>query len=156
MWRILDNTVLSNFAGINRPEIVLQLWRESACTTPGVLSEYQKAVLTRKYPSDAWSFLPILDLTPSEQEHARALPASLGLGERECIAVAVHRKGTFVSDDNYARAIASEQGLKLSGTLGIFLAASQQGVLTLADANNLLKTMIAQGYHSPVQDLGEI
>ena len=47
---ILDNTVLSNFAIVNRPEIVLGLWPGISYTTPAVREEYQSAVHIRAFP----------------------------------------------------------------------------------------------------------
>lgn len=156
MWRLLDNTVLSNFAAAKHSDIVLQLWPGQACTTPGVLLEYQTVVLTRNYPSDNWAKLPVLELTEIEHKYMYSLPTPLGPGECECIAGAVHRQGSFVSDDGHARAIARARGIELSGTLGILLACSDLGIVTFAEANTLLKKMIAAGYRSPVDDLGKL
>jgi predicted nucleic acid-binding protein len=156
MWRLLDNTVLSNFAAAKRPDIVLQLWPDQSCTTPGVLLEYQNAVLMRNYPPYGWAKLPVLELTEVEHKYKLSLPTPLGPGECECIAVAVHRQGSFVSDDGHARAIARARGIELSGTLGILLTSSDLGIVTFAEANTLLKKMIAAGYHSPVDDLGKL
>lgn len=156
MWRLLDNTVLSNFAGVKRPDIVLQLWPRQVCATPGVLLEYQNAVLTRHYAPDIWADLPVLELTQIERQYADSLPTPLGNGERECIAVAVHRQGSFVSDDSAARAVARSKGLELSGTLGILIIGAELGIVTLPEANRLLKKMIANGYRSSVDDLGKL
>jgi len=153
MWRILDNTVLSNFAATRRSNIVLRLWPGQVCTTPGVLLEYQNAVVLRNYPPDSWKNLPVLDLTEIEQAYTHSLPTPLGPGERECIAVAIYRQGSFASDDGQARAFARARGIEISGTLGILLACSELGIVTFMEANRLLKKMIAAGYHSPVNDL---
>lgn len=156
MWRLLDNTVLSNFAAVKRPEVVLRLWPGEVCATPGVLQEYQEAVLTRNYAPESWVELPVLELTATENEYALSLPDPLGKGERECIAVAVYRQGSFVSDDSHARAVARSRGIALSGTLGILVACPAFGILTFAQANTLLKKMIIAGYRSPVDNLGKL
>jgi predicted nucleic acid-binding protein len=156
MLRLVDNTVLSNFAAINRPDLVLHLWLGQASTTPGVSREYQKAVILRNYEPEAWIAMPVLVLTDTEQKYACSLPNSLGTGERECIAVALHRQGAFVSDDSHARATAKAKGIELSGTLGVLLACAGLGLVTLAEANRLLKKMIAHGYHSPIKDIGDL
>ena len=156
MWRLLDNTVLSNFAAVKRSDVVLRLWPGQVYTIPGVIKEYQQAVLTRNYAPDSWAELPVLELTAAENEYAHSLPDPLGTGERECIAVAVYRQGSFVSDDSHARAVARSKGLALSGTLGILVACPDMGILTFSQANALLKKMIAAGYRSPISDLGEI
>ncbi len=156
MWRLLDNTVLSNFAAVKRPEIVLRLWPGEVCATPAVLREYQEAVLTRNYAPDSWGELPVLELTAAENKYALTLPDPLGKGERECIAIAFYRQGSFVSDDSHARAVARAKGIALSGTLGILVACPAFGILTFAQANTLLKKMMAAGYRSPVDDLGKL
>jgi predicted nucleic acid-binding protein len=120
------------------------------------LLEYQNAVVIRNYPPNSWEELPVLELTESEREYTYSLPAPLGPGECECIAVAVHRQGSFVSDDGHARAVARSKGLEISGTIGILLICSEMGIVTFAEANALLKQMIATGYRSPVDDLGKI
>ena len=156
MWRLLDNTVLSNFSAVKRPEIVLRLWPGEVCATLAVLREYQQAVVTRNFAPDSWVELPVLELTAAENEYALTLPGTLGKGERECIAIAFYRHGSFVSDDSHARAVAGAKGLALSGTLGILVACPALGILTLAQANTLLKKMMAAGYRSPVDDLGKL
>jgi hypothetical protein len=93
MWRLLDNTVLSNFAAVKRPEIVVHLWPGEVCATPVMI---------------------------------------------------------------FTRAVARSRGIALSGTLGILAACPDFGILTIAQANALLKKMIAAGYRSPVDHLGQI
>ena len=153
---VLDNTVLSNFASINHAEIVLNLWRELACTTPGVLEEHQAAIQNRGYPRDCWTALSVLELTRAESLFASQLPPRLGPGERECLAIAVHRNTVFASDDRDARALARTKGIALSGTLGILLANVQLGLLTSQQANSFLQQMIAAGYRAPIDNLGAL
>ncbi len=74
MWRLLDNTVLSNFAAVKRPDIVFRLWPGQVCTTPGVMQEYRQAVLTRNYTPESWEELPTLELTPAENEYVFTVP----------------------------------------------------------------------------------
>jgi predicted nucleic acid-binding protein len=68
----------------------------------------------------------------------------------------VLESGAFVSDDSHARATAKAKGIELSGTLGVLLACAGLGLVTLAEANRLLKKMIAHGYHSPIKDIGDL
>jgi predicted nucleic acid-binding protein len=44
----------------------------------------------------------------------------------------------------------------ISGTLGLLTRLVQQAHLSLQEANDLLRRMIAAGYRSPVSDLSEI
>ncbi|MGC9504594.1 DUF3368 domain-containing protein [Baaleninema sp.] len=55
---------------------------------------------------------------------------SLGLGEREVIALAMETPDALVVlDDNLARKVAKQIGIQLTGTLGILLKAKQMGDL---------------------------
>jgi predicted nucleic acid-binding protein len=59
---LLDNTVLTNFALVGRPDLVLSLWGELACTTPAVQNEYQVAVAAGLVSATAWADLPVVIL----------------------------------------------------------------------------------------------
>ena len=150
---ILDNTVLSNFALVKRPDLVNSFWPGLACTTPTALGEYLSASDKIAFPVEYWSELPVLELSEQEEQLARQFSARLGAGERSCIAVAILRQGLFVSDDLDARRIARDRNVLLSGTLGILIGCVQRNLLTMAQANRLLGIMIAAGYRSPVSEL---
>jgi predicted nucleic acid-binding protein len=116
-WVLLDNTVLTNFALLNRPDLVLDLWT-GACTTTAVLAEYQAGTAVRPLPADCWQTLTLVDLTPEETAVAQQLAHHPGAGERTCIAVAHCRNGLFASDDADARRAAQMYGIPLTGTSG--------------------------------------
>ena len=60
----------------------------------------------------------------------RVLAASLGVGESETISLAVEVSASRVLlDDRPARRLAAVLGLKVTGTLGILLAAKQRGLV---------------------------
>jgi predicted nucleic acid-binding protein len=100
---LLDNTVLTNFALVDRADLVLDLWGKTGATTPAVKAEYQAGVAARDLASNAWEDLPVLTLSPAEKAFSDMLSAALGTGERTCLAVAVHRQGMLASDDADAR-----------------------------------------------------
>jgi predicted nucleic acid-binding protein len=83
------------------------------------------------------------------------LRRQLDAGEAECLAVALARDLTLLSDDFAALRMARQRGAKVSGTLGVLLLLAQEGHLTPADADDLLRTFVARGYRSPVQSLRE-
>jgi uncharacterized protein len=61
------------------------------------------------------------------------LPAALGFGEQEAILLAEEMHADlFVSDDAAARLIASQRGLRFTGTLGILRDARDQGLIPSA------------------------
>lgn len=71
---LLDNTVLTNFALVGRPDLVLNLWGADCATTPAVFAEYQVGVLSRGLPANSWDALSQLSLQPGEQAYADNLP----------------------------------------------------------------------------------
>ncbi|MBI5351706.1 MAG: DUF3368 domain-containing protein [Chloroflexi bacterium] len=152
---LLDNTVLSNFAKVDRSDLALGLWSTCA-TTLETWQEYIIGLAIGKLQKNAWKSLEIVELNPSEHEFAASLSIALGAGERTCIAVAKHRQGLFVTDDRKARQVALELAIKVTGTLGILVVAIERKKCTLKDANDTLAKMIQLGYHSPVDDLKEL
>jgi predicted nucleic acid-binding protein len=149
---LLDNTVLSNFARVGRPDLVLRLWASAACTISSVLGEYEDGVALGILPAGAWASLPLVTLSADETT-AAALPAGLGAGERTCLAVAVHRGGILATDDLRARKVAGQRGVTVIGTVGILGQLARRGHLARDEANALLAGMIATGYHGPVSTL---
>jgi len=99
----LDNTVLTNFALIGRPDLIFSIWPDIACTVTPVMEEYQTGVQTSNLPRKAWDGLLIHQLTDEESAMAASLPPKLGAGERACLAAAIMRQGVFASDDQQAR-----------------------------------------------------
>jgi predicted nucleic acid-binding protein len=152
---LLDNTVLTNFALIDRADLVLDLWT-NACTTPAVFSEYQTGVKIRNLPAAGWDRLPIVSLTTDETAFAQRLARRLGAGECSCIAVAYYRQGLFVSDDRDARQQATTYDIPVTGTIGILLLNVQQRHLTQKAGNELLTELIRLGYRSPFKTLDKL
>ena len=150
---LLDNTVLSNFALVNRTDLVLRLWAAAACTTSAALLEYEAGAAGGILPPAAWASLSVVALTAEETAFAAHLPPRLGAGERTGLAVAVHRQGLLATDDLDARHAARQHGVSTTGTLGILVLGVRRGYLTHGQANTLLAGMIAAGYRSPLDSL---
>lgn len=150
---LLDNTVLTNLALVGHTDLALQLWPKLVCTTPAVWQEYQAGVMQGRLSSQAWAELPVVSLTGPENSLVESLPSSLGAGERACLAVAVHRKGLFVSDDLDARHLAQELSIPRTGTIGILVLCVRRKFLTRDQANALLAEMVALGYRAPFKSL---
>lgn len=152
---LLDNTALSNFAHVNRSDLVMNLW-SSCATTLEAWQEFQNGITIGKLPKNAWKGLSRIELTMNERELSNDLASLLGLGECTCIAAAKHRNGMFVTDDRRARQVALGLKVIVTGTLGILVVAVERRRITLQKANQLLIEMIERGYHSPVDDLGSL
>ncbi len=146
---LLDNTVLSNFALVGRPDLALAACPGIACTTAEALAEYQAGAEARRLPADSWAKLTVIALDDEENGRAAELPGWLGSGERTCLAIAMGRGGVLATDDLGARRAARSRGVRISGTLGLLVAAVQGGHASLDEANEWLQEMIAAGHHSP-------
>lgn len=150
---VLDNTVLTNFALVNRTDLIYQLWPGIVCTTFAVHHEYQSAVEQGLLPENCWIDLPVVDLTQAESQLANNIPGKIDLGERTCLALAITRQGLLASDDLKARQIAVSFSVPITGTIGILAACVKSGIITSDMGNDLLRHMIAAGYHSPFDNL---
>jgi predicted nucleic acid-binding protein len=153
---ILDNTVLSNFALVDRTDLILSLAQWSCATTTAVMQEYAAGVIARGLAAAVWNDLPCFDLQPAEVTLADTLPRYLGLGERSAIALAIQQDAVLATDDVVARRVAQQQAIPVTGTLGLLVFAVRQRLLNLDEGNRLLAEMIAHGYHSPLFRLDEL
>jgi predicted nucleic acid-binding protein len=116
---VLDNTVLTNLAVVDRADLVKRLWPKTACTTPAMLDEYRAGAVSGSVPADAWVDLAVVTLSEEETSLTTSFSTRLGAGERSCLAVAVCRGGLLASDDLDACRIARQQNVPLTGTVGI-------------------------------------
>lgn len=153
---VLDNTVLTNFALVNRAHWVIDLLGDDAWTTTAVLAEYEAGVASGALPAAAWPALVVVTLTSEEAALAHNLPQRLGWGERSCLAVALLRQGILASDDRRARRVAQQQGAPTTGTIGLLVIGVQYQRWSLAEANAALAQMIALGFRSPVTMLDDL
>ncbi|HBY96524.1 MAG TPA: DUF3368 domain-containing protein [Chloroflexi bacterium] len=149
---LLDTTLLSNFAHVQRPDLLRLAVGAEAATTPAVMDEIQAGEHLQLVPACDWSWLPVIELTDDERQAAAGVP--LGRGESECLAVAQARGGTLLSDDFAARRLARHLGISVPGTLGVLQTLVQAGHLSLDEADHLLAGMISHGYRSPVRSSG--
>ena len=76
-------------------------------------------------------------------------------GEASCLALAISRRMTLVTDDLAARRLAEKREVPLSGTLGILIALVRHNAFSLKEANAMLAAMIQRRYRSPVDRLDE-
>jgi predicted nucleic acid-binding protein len=156
MTVLLDNTVLSNFSIVRRPELVRVAFAEQVGTTEQALQEMQEGVAIGKIPACDWDWLVRVILTPVEQARFETFHAYLGAGEASCLAVAQERGYKLATDDRDARHLARQLGISLTGSIGILAMSTRQGRLPLADGDRLLQEMIAAGYRSPVTTLEDL
>lgn len=153
---LLDNTVLSNFSSIRRPDLVKLALDDAAAMVEEVYAELQAGVKIGKLPDCDWSWLPVLQLSKSERTMYKRLQKRLDAGEAACLAKASIQGYRVFTDDRNARKIARQMGIPISGTFGLLVRLVDQGVLSLTDADALLNQMIAAGYRSPLTSLATL
>jgi predicted nucleic acid-binding protein len=156
MTVLLDNTVLSNFSIVRRPELVRMAFVEQAGTTEQAFQEMQEGVAIGKIPACDWDWLVRVILKPIEQVQFETFHEYLGAGEASCLAVAQERGYRLATDDRDARRLARQLGISLAGTIGILAILTKQGKLPLVEGDRLLQEMIAVGYRSPLTTLEDL
>lgn len=160
---IFDNCVLSNFALSEAYPIIEALYANTAYATDFVAAEnmagiargHGKLVVIRQAIMSGK--IKELHLENSaEKQLFETLAVSLGLGEASSIAIAKTRNYVFACDDRAARKEAGLLGVKLTGTLGILDKAAHGKITTERKADDILKSMVYNGFYSPVVSIREM
>lgn len=153
MTVLLDNTVLSNFSIIGRPELVRAAFVEQVGTTEQAFQEMQDGVAIGKIPACDWGWLAPMALPPVEKVEFERFHEYLGEGEASCLAVARERGYKLATDDKDARRLARQLGISLTGSVGILAILVKHGDVTLVEGDHLLTEMVAAGYRAPLATL---
>lgn len=163
MSQVVNSTVLSNFAAVARLDVL-----HDAAGTLYLPTEVYDEIVDGQLAGYAFydrmgqhiaplsdnGWLHLVSLTDDEQRLMAALPEQLHRGEAACLCLARQRGWDFLSDDRAARRQAAQWNIRVSGTLGILVAAVQDGLLPLIEANALLQMMVAKAnYRAPLTDL---
>ncbi len=156
MTVLLDNTVLSNFSTVQRPDLIRAAFVEQVGTTEQAFREMQDGIAIGKIPACDWDWLARVALTPVEQVQFEALHEYMGMGEASCLAMAREREYRLATDDKDARRLARQLGIPLTGTIGILAIVVKQGLIPLEEGDRLLHEMVAAGYHSPLTTLEDV
>jgi predicted nucleic acid-binding protein len=152
---LTDTTVLSNFAQVERPDLLQEVFLALAAPRQ-VREELSEGERLGLVPSCDWSWLKTIELTDTEQVRAAELRGHLQAGEAACIAVAASRGGLLLTDDGAARRVAATLRIEVSGTIGVLDRLCQRGILDVAQADALLLAMTVRGYRSPIRSLREL
>ncbi len=150
-----DTTVLSNFAHIERPDLLRALF-SPLLVPPSVLEELMEGEMRALIPKCPWGWLDVVVPTTSEKVLAQELRKSVGPGEADGLAVAKSRNLLILTDDLDARQLADSLGLGLSGTLGCLRDLVKRSILDLSAADLFLVRMRERGYRSPVRSLTDL
>lgn len=156
MITLLDNTVMSNLAVVQRPGLLRIAFGDTLATPQQAFDELEAGVHTGKLPALDWQWLPVWTLDAVEMPHYERFLQSLNAGEAACLAIALERKCRVLTDDGDARELARHLQIPLSGTLGVLARLVDVHHLSLPEADGLLAQMVAVGYRSPVNSLQDI
>ena len=154
MGVVVNNTVLSNFAKVQKLNLLVKTLR-IIYITQEVLNEYNEGVKKNKLPPLTIN-VKIIRLNEEEKQLCDFLSTKLGLGEASSIAVAVKRKLKLLTDDLDARKIAKRLGVPVSGTIGVLALAVKKHYISLKEGNDILRNMISHGFFSPIKKLEEV
>lgn len=163
---ISNTTVLSNFAAVNKVELLHQLYQRLYMPT-AVYDEIRRgldegyafynALIGHVYPLNDNGWIHLTSVSGEVELRALArLPRKIHSGEAECLAIAKQRQWLLLTDDRAAREAAHAWGIPLSGTLGSLVLAVERSYCSLEQANTYLSLMIQQGYRSFVVDLSTL
>lgn len=156
MISLLDNTVLSNFTIVRRPDLLRTAFGENLATPQQAFSELQVGIQTGKLVNIDWQWLTIWTLQETEVHHYQQFLQRLNAGEAACLAMALERNCRVLTDDRDAREFARRLQIPLSGTLGVLVRLIDIKQLTVDQGDQLLHKMLAAGYRSPVTSLQAI
>lgn len=152
---VLNTTVLSNFAQVDRIELLLDLPR--VVTVAAVREEIEAGTDSHSYNEHAVTVLedeiPVITPSASAEALETKLLESLDPGEAQALAVAEVTDGMLVTDDGDARTTAKRRGVGLTGSIGLLVRFVEDGNITAATADEYLKRWIDEaGFRSPARD----
>jgi predicted nucleic acid-binding protein len=159
---IVNNTVLSNFAVVDRLELLKDVFGK-IYITPEVYAEVENGIkcghIFQKYTKQVIDFedwILIVNLNQNELDFYKQLIAIVDSGEASCLAVARKGNWLFLTDDHKARTIARKSEINFSGTIGILKSAMSRNLISQTEAEKILQEMIFHGYYSPVEKISDI
>lgn len=159
---LFDTVSLSNFALADSLPLLVQRYGHNLIITTEVLDELiagvsagysrLKTVVDLDYQG---VFTSTVMSAEERNTYARCIE-QLGSGEASCLAVAASRACVVATDDRAARTACEAHDVRYTGTLGILKASCLDGQLSVQDADDLLATMVRQGFYSPIRRIRDI
>jgi predicted nucleic acid-binding protein len=146
---VLDNTVLSNFAAIEKMDTLVRILKEEAVVPEPVANEFHEC----KRFSGLEIGLPVVQITVEDLELFADSVSSLGFsglgkGELSCIfTVSIENLAdTILTDDNLARKYCREYKIEFHGSVYILALGVRKKVYSLSEAEKLLSVMKRSGF----------
>ena len=153
----IDTVTLSNFLGADEGPLLVTQYGSRLTITAEVYTELSAGAVAARVNLEALagdletgrvSFAP--PSSAAMMKRQQIYRRSLGAGEASCMAHAAVSGGVVATDDRAARRICEEEGIPITGTIGILVACVRKGSLSLSRAEDLHTTMVKNGFYSPV------
>lgn len=148
---LADTDILSALAKIGRLPLLFSLFQISELhVTPGVFEELTHSFnLGRQYAKEVFALLTagqiqIAYLTPDKAALRDSLPATLGTGERESIAVARAREGTVLSNESRVAHYCRQYGIPCLRLPDILRALWVEGVVSKEEVQDIVRDVQAK------------
>lgn len=159
-----DTVTLSNFALAGRMDLLVKrygrkLWITSEVSNEiasGIVAGYKELERIERLLQRKMFTLTAGPQTKAERSLFLQLLRTLSSGEASAIAAAKIHGGVVVTDDRAARTMCDEHKIVVTGTIGILMACCSDGEITPEDADQILNTMVAHGYRSPVNRISDL
>jgi predicted nucleic acid-binding protein len=153
---VLNTTVLSNFASVDRVDVLAAL--SGVCTVPVVREELEAGVADHPYLSPAVDAIEecisAASISETVANREAIVRGHLDRGEAQAFALADVYDGWLLTDDGDARSFSKEQGITVVGSVGVLLAAIDTGRIDESTANEWLTTWIDDfGYYVPYRNI---
>jgi len=154
---VLDTSVLSNFAHVDRLDVLVDLPR--VVTVEAVRKELQEGTETHGYLERAVAVLedeiPVATPAPPTADVEAKLLETLDPGEAGVLAVAEATNGLAVTDDGDARTVAERRGTAVTGSIGLLVRFVENGEMAEATADEYLTRWIDEAeFRSPAREFG--
>jgi predicted nucleic acid-binding protein len=156
---VVDTTVLSNLARADRLSLLEALYGQVLVPSQvhdeilrGIAAGYDVLKAADESTEAEWMAFE----NRPERTLFKSLLGVIGYGEAAGIAIAKERDLLFFSDDRKARRVAQDQGVEISGTLGMLKLAVEEGMLSVGEADEVLNQMVDGGYYSPIRSIKEL
>ena len=126
---VLNTTVLSNFASVDRVDVLAAL--SGICTVPVVREELEAGVADHPYLDPAVDAveesIPVAPISETVANRETIVRGHLDPGEAQAFALADVQDGRLLTDDGDARSFSKEQGVVVVGSVGVLLATIDAG-----------------------------
>lgn len=159
-----DTVVLSNFALVDRLDLLTIMYKDRLIITTEVVDEISRGISSgfdvlqeiMNLLADGSISEYSLSSSSGERQAYTSLLVNLGAGEASAIAAAKTVDGIVVTDDKFARRICEERCIKVTGTIGILKKLCMKSILQPQEADSILQGMITCGFYSPVNRISDI